>query len=96
MTYVPNGWTDCSLLRYTHKHYNHLHSQHHQLMLTSLAIITILAQHLRSHIVRSTAGGVQQLRTRSTVTVGITNVQCTETKVRDLQVAVGVQKKILQ
>ena len=65
-------------------------------MLTSLAIITILAQHLRSHIVGGTASGVQQLRARSAVTIGITNVQCTETKVRDLQIAVGVQKKVLQ
>jgi len=64
--------------------------------LTSLAVIAILAQYFWRHIVGGTTGSVQQLGTRAAVTIGITDVQCTKTKVRDLQVAVGVQEKVLQ
>lgn len=61
-----------------------------------LAVISILAKHLRRHVVGCATGGVQQLRARSAVSVRIADGERGEAEVRDLQVAVCVQQEVLR
>jgi hypothetical protein len=72
-----------------------MQSRSHYLTRTSLAVVAVLAQHLRRHVIGRTAGGVQELSTGPAVAVRISDVQRAKSKVADLQVALGVQEQVL-
>jgi hypothetical protein len=62
---------------------------------TSLAVVAVLAQHLRRHVVRRATGGMKEFSTSAAIAVRVSDVQRAETEVADLQVALGVQEQVL-
>jgi len=57
---------------------------------TYLAIVSVLAQHLRGDVVGGAAGGVQQLSPGSSIAIRVPDVQGRKAEIADFEVTVGV------
>lgn len=69
--------------------------QHSSIVPTYLAIVPILAQHLRSNVVGGAACGVQQLCSCAAISIRIADIQSRKAEIADFEVAVGVEQEIL-